>query len=141
MEKVKELEKQISEIRYSLILKGTKLNFLKVNLNTQNIAEIEALNIEVNELRNQLLTLQSEIIKLKHKYFVSYEVTFRNNYSNTLQKEIYNEFFYLDIDVDLDFPAVTKSLLDKKLEKFILELFDLLKNKYDEVSLLVVKKI
>ncbi|WP_281233821.1 hypothetical protein [Flavobacterium gelatinilyticum] len=141
MKEVKELEKQISEIRYSLILKGTKLNFLKENLTSQNIDEIEGLNIEVNELRKQLSSLQNEIIKLKHRYYVSYEVTFTNTYSNTSQKEIYHEFFYLDKEVDVDFPAVTKSLLDNKLEEFLLELFDLLKNKYDEVSLLVVKKI
>lgn len=141
MGNTQELEKEISEIRYSLILKGTKLNFLKENLILENIPEIEVLNIEVNRLRKQLLSLQSEIAKLKYRYFVSYEVTFTNTYSNALQKEIYHEYFYLDKNVEVDFPAVTKSLLDEKLEEFLLELIELLKNKYDEVSLLVVKKI
>lgn len=141
MERIHELEKEISEIRYDLILKGATLNPLKQNLKSENISKIEDLDNEINVLRNRLSLLQTEISKLKHKYFVSYEVTFVNIWSNQPHKEIYNEVFYLNENIDVDFPTVTKNLLEKRLEELLLQLFALLKNKYDEVSLLIVKKI
>lgn len=141
MGKVQEIEEEISEIRYNLILKGANLDFLKQNLKSEIIAEIDKLNNEIDILRGRLALLQLEISKLKYKYFVSYEVTYTNIWTNESQKEIYNEIFYLNKNVNVDFPVTTKNLLDTNLEEFILELITLLKNKYDEVSLLIVKKI
>ncbi|HEU5054130.1 MAG TPA: hypothetical protein VFT78_13515 [Hanamia sp.] len=98
-QRVQELENEISEVRYQLILKGSQLRFLK-----GDTERITRLTNEVQELRKQLYNLNEEIIKYKFAYFVTYEVSTRNIYTNQVEHDTFSETLLLDQDFDVDLP-------------------------------------
>ena len=141
-ETLKALEKEIAKIRYQLMLKGTELDFNKQNVQASNVEKIEKLSKEVSELRGKLLNLNEEIRKLKHTYYISYEVRFKNIWTNQIDKEIYNETVLLNKDLQINLPTANNWKLDNKnVSELIFDLLESLKHKYDEVTLLRIKRI
>lgn len=141
-ENIDKLEKEISDIRYKLMLKGSELDSAKQKVSKEDIEKIDALTKEVLDLRKSLLELNEEIRKLKFQYYVSYEVHFINMWSQQKEKETYNEFFYLNKDLQIDLPKNNDWRLENEdISKFLLDLLSLLNHKYDEVTLLKVKRI
>jgi len=141
-ENIEKLEQEISNIRYNLMLKGTALDFAKQNVSKDNIEKIDALTKEVLELRKSLSKLNEEIRKLKFLYYVSYEVHFINIWTQQKEKETYNEVFLLNKDLQIDLPSDNDwKLDDNEISTFLLDLLSLLQHKYDEVTLLKVKRV
>lgn len=141
-DKIEKLEQEIGNIRYNLMLKGTALDFAKQNVSKDNIEKIDALTKEVLELRQSLSKLNEEIRKLKFPYYVSYEVHFINVWTQQKEKETYNEVFLLNKDLQIDLPSNNDWKLDNnEISTFLLDLLSLLKHKYDEVTLLRVKRV
>ncbi len=141
-ETLKALELEIAKIRYQLILKGTELDFKRQNAQTSNIEIIEELSKEVTELRNELLKLNKEIRKFKFAYYISYEVRFKNIWTNQIDKEIYNETVLLNKDLQINLPTKDDwNLSDKNVAELIFDLLESLKHKYDEVTLVRIKRI
>ena len=141
-ENIEKLEQEISNIRYNLMLKGTALDFAKQNVSKDNIEKIDALTKEVLELRKSLSKLNEEIRKLKFLYYVSYEVHFINIWPQQKEKETYNEVFLLNKDLQIDLPSDNDwKLDDNEISTFLLDLLSLLQHKYDEVTLLKVKRV
>lgn len=137
-----ELEKEIAEVRYQLMLKGTELDFLKQNIIKDNFEKIDGLSSEVTKFRQKLSQLNEEIRKLKFTYHVAYEVSFKNIWTQQMEKEIYNETLLLNRDLPINLPYNNNWELDNKdISEFLLDLLALLKHKYDEVILLRVKRI
>lgn len=139
---IEKLEQEISNIRFNLMLKGTALDFTKQNVSKEDIEKIDALTKEVLELRKSLSKLNEEIRKLKFPYYVSYEVHFINIWTQQKEKETYNEVFLLNKDLQIDLPSNNDwKLEDTEISTFLLDLLSLLKHKYDEVTLLRVKRV
>jgi Mg2+ and Co2+ transporter CorA len=142
MDNIEKIEQEISNIRYKLMLKGTALDFAKQNVSKDNIEKIDALTKEVLKLRNSFSKLNEEIRKLKFPYYVSYEVHFINIWTQQKEKETYNEVFLLNKDLQIDLPSKNDwKLDDTEISRFLLDLLSLLKHKYDEVTLLRVKRM
>lgn len=142
MNNIEKIEQEISNIRYKLMLKGTALDFAKQNISKGNIEKIDALSKEVLDLRNSLSKLNEEIRKLKFPYYVSYEVHSINIWTQQKEKETYNEVFLLNKDLQIDLPSNNDCKLDDtEISIFLLDLLSLLKHKYDEVTLLRVKRL
>ena len=58
------------------------------------------------------------------------------------EKETYNELFLLNKDLQIDLPDNNDwKLDDTEISSFLLDLLSLLKHKYDEVTLLRVKRM
>lgn len=141
-EKLESLEKEIAEVRYNLMLKGTQLDFAKQNISKENINDIDNLQTEVNQLRHKLQELNAELAKLKFRYYVSYEVRFHNIWTNQIDKETYNEVLWLNQDLDIDLPSGNDWMLSNSdITSLLTDLLMYLKHKYDEVTLLRVKRI
>jgi len=141
-ENIEKLEQEINNIRYNLMLKGTTLDNAKQNISKDNIEKIDALTKEVLELRKSLSKLNEEIRKFKYPYYVSYEVHFINIWTQQKEKETYNEVFLLNKDLQIDLPNKNDwKLDDTEISAFLLDLLSLLKHKYDEVTLLRVKRV
>lgn len=141
-EHIEKLEQEISKIRYNLMLKGTELDFAKQIISKDNIDKIDTLTKEVLDLRNSLSKLNEEIRKLKFQYYVSYEVHFVNIWTQQKEKETYNEVFLLNKDLQIDLPINNDWKFDNtEISTFLLDLLSMVKHKYDEVSLLKVKRI
>ena len=139
---IEKLEQEISNVRYRLMLKGTELDFKKQNFSKDNIEKIDTLTKEVSELRKSLFELNEEIKKLKFPYYVSYEVHYMNMWNQQNEKETYNELFQLNIDLQIDLPDNNDwKLDDTEISTFLLDLLSLLNHKYDEVTLLRVKRM
>jgi Mg2+ and Co2+ transporter CorA len=139
---IEKIEQEISKVRYNLMLKGTALDFAKQNVSKDNMEKIEPLTKEVLELRNSLSKLNEEIRKLKFPYYVSYEVHFINIWTDQKEKETYNEVFLLNKDLQIDLQSKNDWKLDDTgISTFLLDLLSLLKHKYDEVTLLRVKRM
>lgn len=139
---LEKLEQEISNIRYNLMLKGTALDFVKQNVSKDSIERIDALTKEVLELRKSLSILNEEIRKLKFPYYVSYEVHFMNIWTQQKEKETYNEVLLLNKDLHIDLPSDNDWNFDyPEISTFLLDLLSLLKHKYDEVTLLRVKRM
>lgn len=141
-EHIEKLEQEISKIRYNLMLKGTELDFAKQNVSKDNIDKIDTLTKEVLDLRNSLSKLNEEIRKLKFPYYVSYEAHFINMWTEQKEKETYNECFLLNKDLQIDLPINNDWKFDNtEISTFLLDLLSMLKHKYDEVTLLRVKRM
>jgi hypothetical protein len=139
---LEELEEKIAKVRYQLMLKGTELDFIKQNINTSNLEKNDTLTKEVQEFRLKLIELNEKIRKLKFAYYVAYEVRFKNIWTQQIEKEIYNETFLLNKDLQIDLPTENDWKLDNQdVSELLLDLLTLLKHKYDEVTLLKVKRI
>lgn len=137
-ERVAQLEKEIADVRYHLIIKGSQLRFLK-----NNPQRIAPLTDEVRKLREQLNELNTEIIKYKIPYLVSYEISTKNIYTGNIDHDNFTETLLLDEDFDIDLPKENDDWeWDKKgISKFLLEVLTLLKHKYDEVTLLSIRRL
>lgn len=139
---LEELEEEIAKVRYQLMLKGTELYFVKQNISTSNLEKNDALTREVNGFRMKLIELNEKIRKLKFAYYVVYEVQFKNIWTQQIEKEIYNETFLLNKDLQIDLPTENDWKLDNPdVSELLLDLLALLKHKYDEVTLIKVKRI
>lgn len=141
-QKLEFLENQILEVRYNLMIKGTQLDFAKQNISKENINDIDTLQTEVNKLRKDLKTVNDELVKLKFRYYVSYEVRFYNIWTDQIDKESYNEVLWLNQDLDIDLPSGNDwMLLNSENTSLLTDLIMYLKHKYDEVTLLRVKRL
>jgi len=141
-EELIELENQVANVRYELMLKGSQLYSMRQNVNADNLENLEKLDEEVGNLRMQLLNLSSEIRKLKFTYYVTYQVSFKNMISNQDEREIYHETLWLNHDLNVDLHAENDWMLDKpKVNELLLDLLSYLNHKYDEVTILRVKRM
>jgi len=79
---------------------------------------------------------------LKSLYFVAYEVSYLNNWNNQISKEIFHETLLLEKDLNVDLPKDKDWMLrDEQVNELLLDILGLLKNKYDEVTLLKVRRM
>jgi len=140
--KIAALEAEIADIRYQLMLKGTQLDIERQNFSQHNIAKVDELRATVNELRQQLNQRFTEISKLKFPYYVVYEVRMYNIWNHQVEREIYKETLLLNEDLQIDLPSGNSwNLDDEAVLSFLSDLLSLLKHKFDEVTLLRVKRI
>lgn len=138
--RVANLEKEIADVRYQLIIKGSQLRFLK-----DNPERIVPLTNEVKKLREQLNELNTEIIRYKIPYLVKYEISTKNIDTNNIDNDSFTETLFLDEDFDIDLSKKNDddvSEWDKKdISNLLHEVLMLLKHKYDEVTLLSIKRL
>jgi hypothetical protein len=139
--KIQELENAIRKIRSDLMFKGMALGIEKQNVNYENIDKINALANDISCLRKNLAELNTEIYKLKFAYRVVYEVKFTNIWPERTEKQIFDEIVLLDKDLDIDMPDGEWKPINSEVNSLLLELLLYLKYKYDEVTLLRVKRI
>lgn len=141
-EKIETLEKEIAKTRFDLMLKGSELYTRKQNISNANIEEIYSLTNEVSELRQRLFDLNKKMGRLKYSYYVVYEVRFINIWTQQVEKETYSETLLLNADLQIELIENNNWQLNKKeIYEFLLELSTLLKRKYEEVTLLYVKRV
>ncbi|OFY48093.1 MAG: hypothetical protein A2W85_02685 [Bacteroidetes bacterium GWF2_41_31] len=139
---IRELETEIYQIRSNLMIKGMELDIAKQNFTQEKVAKIETLTTEVQELRKQLSELNAQLQKLKFAYYVSYEVKLLNPWTNQMDREIYHETILLDKNLNIDLPQGGEwNLYDSDINKLLLDTLLYLKHKYDEVTLLRIKRI
>ena len=139
---IRELETEIYQIRSNLMIKGMELDIAKQNFTQEKVAKIETLTAEVQELRKQLSELNAQLQKLKFAYYVSYEVKLLNPWTNQMDREIYHETILLDKNLNIDLPQGGEwNLYDSDINKLLLDTLLYLKHKYDEVTLLRIKRI
>jgi len=118
------------------------LDIERQNFSQHNIAKVDELRATVNELRQQLNQRFTEISKLKFPYYVVYEVRMYNIWNHQVEREIYKETLLLNEDLQIDLPSGNSwNLDDEAVLSFLSDLLSLLKHKFDEVTLLRVKRI
>ena len=139
--KIQELELQIRQIRSDLMFKGMELDIEKQNVTHEKIDRINRLTSEIQQLRNKLTELISNVQKLKFTYRVLYEVKFTNIWPETIEKQIFDEIVLLDKDLDIDLPQGEWNLNNSEINSLLLDLLLYLKYNYNEVTLLKVKRI
>jgi hypothetical protein len=134
---VKNIESKLSNIRYNLILKTLELDSLK-----ENSERFISLQVEVYELRNEFYELNTKILTIKFPYEIRYEVSFKNIRTNQIEKETYCETIFLNEDIEIMLPNENGNwdLHKKEIKDFLHEVNLLLKNKYDEITLLSIRK-
>jgi len=69
-------------------------------------------------------------------------VSYLNNWNNQISKEIFHETLLLEKDLNVDLPKDKDWMLrDEQVNELLLDILGLLKNKYDEVTLLKVRRM
>lgn len=140
--KIQEIEDKIMNVRSDLMLKSTELYLAKQDFKQNDFEKIDTLVSNVRTLRIELNQLTVEIKKLKCTYFVAYEVQYLDNWTNQIQKEIFHETILLDKDLSIDLPKQNDWMLrDNQVNELLLDILGQLRNRYDEVTLLRVRRL
>ena len=137
------LEEEIIITKVQLMLKGMELDLLRQNRTKENRDEIyKALSVEKNQLTQKWYQLTEEIKARKFSYQVMYEVFLKENSTNSKTKETYTEILWLDKDMQIDFPFQNGwQFHDEKISNLLNDILFQLSYRYNEVSLLQVKRL
>lgn len=139
---IKELETNLKDIRYQLLLKGMELDSLKSNRKGMNHKSIGLLESEILEFQMKLEEVSKTLKNLKFCYYVTYEVEFYNIWSKREEREVYREYYWLNEDLNINLPQNGDWYLeDNQNSSLIMDVLSILKFKYDKVSLKSLQRV
>jgi hypothetical protein len=123
-------EEKIKNLCEDIVIKTLQLD---LNKKDNNLEDIIKLSNEINNLKLELFTNKQQ----KHSYFVVYTVNINDLY-NITTSETFDEYIYLDIDLNINLPDNNNWRIDEpEILNLLTEIMLLLKQKFDNIVVLL----